>query len=894
MAMKTPPTTYDPRQVEMARYQIWKEAGYFRALPDPRRRAWAVMMPLPNVTGELHIGHALNNGLQDVLTRFRRMQGYNALYQPGTDHAGIATQNVVERVLAKGGIRREDIGREQFQARVWAWVKKYGSIIYSQLERLGISCDWARKIFTLDPPYYDAVLEAFVRLYAAGLISRGTYMVNWCPHDESVISDLEVQHEDVDSSLWYVRYAGANGGGGIVIATQRPETILADVAVAVHPDDARYRDLVGTHVMVPIVNRRVPVIADRRVDPQFGTGALKITPGHDLLDYEIGGEHKLPTLVMLDPKGRMTPDTGKYAGMDRFAARTAVAADLQALGVLERVEPYRTSVGHCDRCHTVIEPYISEQWFADMGGMAQRAAEAIRAGRVRFHPARWTAVALDWLDHIRPWVISRQLWWGHRIPVWQCEACGMRSAGKTPPARCATCGDTRMTQDPDVLDTWFSSALWPFATLGWPQDTADLRYFYPTSVLVTDRGIIFLWVCRMIMFALKFMDAVPFTDVYIHPTVLTLDGRRMSKSLGTGIDPLEMADTRGYGADAVRFALVTRCSQTQQDMRFGEKMIEEIRNFNTKIWNAARFVLMNLEGFESRQPAPDPALLSAADRWIRSRYARLAGEVTANLEAYEFDKAAKALYDFIWSEYCDWYLELAKVDLQLAAASHDQGRRTAVQHTLWSVLSGAMLLLHPIMPFLTEEIWQTLPHDGPSIMISAWPQTPPGWIDPAAERELDIVIAVVRAVRSLRAELSIPPAQRIPVHVYAGPPHNEVLVKVSRYVETLAKVGPVERRSLSDPRPRHSVAAVLSEVEIHLPLRELGGLVDFEKERRRHERALANLQAEFEQLTRRLTDQTFLTNAPPEVIAQQRSRAEDLRARARRLQDLLATLASVR
>ncbi|MDR7560566.1 MAG: valine--tRNA ligase, partial [Armatimonadota bacterium] len=563
MARTTIPTTYDPRQVEVARYRIWKEAGYFRAVPDPARRPWAVMMPLPNVTGELHIGHALNNSVQDVLTRFRRMQGYCALYQPGTDHAGIATQNVVERELAREGLRREDLGREKFEERVWAWVRKYGSIIYSQLERLGMSCDWDRKVFTLDPEYADAVLEAFVRLHRKGLIYRGRHMVNWCPRCETVISDLEVVHEEVDSSLWYVRYPGADGSPGVVVATQRPETILADVAVAVHPADDRYRHLVGTTVLVPLVRRPVPVIADPRVDPAFGTGALKITPGHDPLDREIGADHHLPTLVVLDPRGKMTPDTGRYAGLDRFAAREAVAADLQAAGLLERVEPYRTSVGHCDRCHTVIEPYISDQWFLEVADLARRAADAIRAGQVRFHPERWAKVALDWLDGIRPWVISRQLWWGHRIPVWQCAACGERTVSKAAPPSCPRCGAADLAQDPDVLDTWFSSALWPLATLGWPRDTEDLRYFYPTSVLVTDRGIIFLWVCRMIMFGLEFMNQVPFADVYIHPTVLTLTGQRMSKSLGTGIDPLEMADARGYGADAVRYALVSRCSQAQ-------------------------------------------------------------------------------------------------------------------------------------------------------------------------------------------------------------------------------------------------------------------------------------------------------------------------------------------
>lgn len=891
MAIRTLPTTYDPRQTEMARYRTWKASGYFRALPDPARpKHWAVMMPLPNVTGELHIGHALNNGLQDVLTRFRRMQGYNALYQPGTDHAGIATQNVVERALAADGIRREGLGREKFQERVWAWVRKYGDIIYTQLERLGISCDWDRRVFTLDPGYYDAVMEAFVRLYRRGLIYRGQYMVNWCPHDQSVISDLEVEHEEVNSHLWHVRYRGADGSPGVVIATQRPETILADVAVAVHPEDDRYRGLVGGQVIVPIVDRRVPVIADRRVDPQFGTGALKVTPGHDPLDNEIGKDHALPVRVVLDPRGRMTPDTGRYAGMDRFDARAAIVADLQAQGLVERVEPYRTSVGHCDRCHTVIEPYISDQWFCEMKDLPRRAAEAIRAGRVRFHPERWTRVALDWLDNIRPWPISRQLWWGHRIPVWRCDACGERMAMTAPPAACPSCGGTRLTQDPDVLDTWFSSALWPFATLGWPQETADLRYFYPTDVLVTDRGIIFLWVCRMLMFGLEFMDQVPFTDVYIHPTVLTMDGRRMSKSLGTGIDPLEMADARGYGSDAVRFALVSRASQAQQDMRFGEKMIEDVRNFNTKVWNATRFVLLNLDGFDRAQSVPEAALC-LPERWICSRYARLTGDVTAHLQNYEFDKAAGALYDFLWREYCDWYVEMAKVDLQ-KAGSREPGagsRRHAVQYTLWYVLSHTMKLLHPIMPFVTEEVWQALPHDGPSIMLAPWPARPRGWTDAAAEAQMALVMETVRGIRSLRADLQIPPAQVIPADVRVADAERRTLFQASRYISSLARVGPLQFRSHSDPRPERSIVAALGRFDIFVPL---AGVVDVPKQRTRLEAVLAELETDLHRLQQRLANREFVERAPAEVVGQQRQRADDLRAQQRRLRELLASLSA--
>ncbi len=906
MASKTLPTTYDPRQVEIARYKTWMDAGYFHAPVDPSREPFVIMLPLPNVTGESHIGTASTFSLQDVLIRWRRMQGRNALWQPGTDHAGIATQNVVERELAKEGLTLQHLGREKFVERVWQWKHRYGGIIDGQLKRMGFSLDWDRYVFTLDAGYSASVTEAFVRLFQQGLIYRGKRMVNWCPRDGSAISDLEVENTDVDTHLWYVRYPGADGGPGIVIATQRPETILADVAVAVHPEDPRYAGSVGRDVLVPIVNRRVPVIADKRVDPAFGTGALKITPGHDPLDNEIGTDHGLPTLVVLDPQARMTPETGTFAGLDRFEARKAVGEALKAMGLVEKVEAYRTSVGTCDRCHAVIEPYISDQWFADMSGMAARAAQVIRDGRVRFHHERWARVILNFLDHIRPWTISRQLWWGHRIPVWQCDACGERVAAAGPPATCPKCGRHALTQDPDVLDTWFSSGLWPFATLGWPNDTPDLRYFYPGSVLVSDRGILFLWIARMIMLGLHFMDDIPFTDVYVAPTVMALDGRRMSRSLGTGIDPLEMVEARGYGADAVRFALVSRCSQEQQDLRFSEKMIADVRNFNTKIWNAARFVLMNLEDFDPGVPPPAPTALSAADRWIRSRYARLVADVTAHLEAFEFDKTARALYDFIWSEFCDWYLELGKVDLQQGtptpaslarggarergnAGTRQPKRRQAVQHTLWLVLSNTMKLLHPIMPFITEEIWQALPHDGPSIMIAPWPRREPEWIDPAAEQEIGTVMAVVRAVRSLRTELSIPPAQRVPVHLRAGGKVRKILDQARPALAALAKADPIRLEPAGSPTPAGSVTTLLPDVEVVVPV---GGLIDVAKERARLDKALGELQAELDRLQQRLENREFTERAPAHVVAQQRERADELRGRRHRLQDLVKSLAS--
>ncbi len=865
--MEELPKAYDPSQVEGRLYRTWVERGYFRALPDPGRAPWAVMMPLPNVTGELHIGHALNNTLQDVQTRFWRMRGRNALYQPGTDHAGIATQNVVERELAREGLRREDLGREGFEQRVWRWVEKYGQIIYTQLERLGISCDWDRKIFTLDPDYYDAVLEAFVRLYQRGRIYRSRdYMVNWCPRCATAISDLEVVHEEVSSFLWYVRYPGADGSEGIVIATQRPETILADVAVAVHPEDSRYRHLVGRRVVVPLVDRVVPVVADARVDPEFGTGAVKITPGHDPLDYEIGRDHGLPALVVIGEDGRMTRDAGRFAGLDRFEARERVAQALEQAGLVVRREPYRTRVGRCDRCHTVIEPALSEQWFCDVREMAQRAADAIRTGRVRFFPERWARVAVDWLDNIRPWCISRQLWWGHRIPVWWCEACNQPVASKSAPeGGCPACGGRAWRQDPDVLDTWFSSALWPFATLGWPRDTEDLRYFYPTSVLITDRGIIFLWVCRMIMFGLEFMGEVPFHHVYINPTVMDLQGRRMSKSLGTGVDPLQAIER--YGADALRFGLVSRCSQAQQDLRFDEKMVADTRNFANKIWNATRYVLRSLGDWDPR--GVDPAALRGRtpDRWITSRLQRTVQAVTAAYEEYEFDRAARGLYHFLWSEFCDWYLEMSKVLLQ------DPQAQDATRFTLWRTLEASLRLLHPIMPFVTEAAWQALPHEGDSIMVAPWPQPDLTGLDPDAEAEMELVQHVVREVRSLRADLRTPPQERVEVRLVAGSTrasletHHALLEFLGR-----ARLNFVDETQ----RPHPAAGGVVGPVEVWVPLDR--AQADRLAQRAREE--LEEVEREIERVRSRLENPDFLRRAPAEVVEAERERLS--RAQARR------------
>lgn len=874
MATETIPTTYDPSRVEERWYREWLARRYFHAPVDPGRRPFVIMMPLPNITGDLHIGHALNNTLQDVLIRWRRMQGRNAMWMPGTDHASIGTHVVIERELAKGGKTRFDLGREKFLEFTWQWKEKYGGIIYGQLKRLGVSCDWDRVTFTMDPGYEDAVIEAFLRLYAKGYIFYGKRMINWCPHDLTSVSDLEVEYVETPSTLYHVRYPGTDGSGGIIIATQRPETILADVAVAVHPDDPRHRSLIGRQVVVPIVERTVPVIADPRVDPEFGTGAVKITPGHDPLDNDIGATFDLPTPVVLDEHGRMTPDTGAYAGLDRFQAREAVAEELRARGLVVREEPYTTSVAVCERCKTVLEPYITDQWFVRVAELAAPAIQAVREGRVRFHPERWTRIYLEWMENIRDWNISRRLWWGHQIPVWHCRQCGEMIAARERPERCPRCGGSALEQEEQILDTWFSSALWPFATLGWPRETPDLRSFYPGNVLMTDRGIIFLWVARMIMFGLEFRGEVPFTDVYIHPTVLTLDGRRMSKSMGTGIDPLEMIETRGYGADALRFALVSRCSQHQQDLRFGEKMLDDVRNFTTKIWNIARFVRLNLEDFApGAEPPGGPAGWPVIDRWILSRYARTVGAVTDDLEAFEFDKAARTVYDFLWATYADWYVELAKVDLYRQPA---EVRRRQVQWTLWRVLEGTMRLLHPVMPHITEEIWQLLPHSGESVMVSPWPEAPTSWADADGERTLERLLAVVRAIRSLRVDMGLSAGTAVtPVLRPADERIGAELEGLGPYVIALTRASGLSFQAPGTPPPSRAAAAVADGVEVFLPV----GDADVEAIRRRLTQELSRLHAELARVEARLGSADFQARAPADVVDSERRRREDLRKR---------------
>jgi len=909
--MQELPKTYDPAETEKRWYARWMARGYFHATPDPRRTPYTVMMPLPNVTGELHMGHALNNGLQDCLVRWSRMRGYNTLWQPGTDHASIAVHVVMERRLAKEGKTRFDLGREYFLEETWKWKEQIGTAILGQMQRLGFSCDWERAAFTMDPGYYAAVEECFLRLYRKGLIYKGKRMINWCVKDQTSISDLEVEYVEEASTLYYIRYPGEHGGPGVVIATQRPETMLADVAVAVHPDDERYRGLLGTRVVVPLVDRPVPVIADRRVERGFGTGAVKITPGHDPLDYEIGAEHGLPVLTCLDRYGRITDLGGpKYQGQDRADARGRIVKDLRDAGALEREEPYVTSIGRCDRCKTIIEPYISDQWFCRMKSLAAPAIQAIRDGRVRFRPERWTKVYMDWMEGIRDWNISRQLWWGHRIPIWYC-ACGEVVASVAAPTNCPACGKRDLTQDPDILDTWFSSALWPFATLGWPRETEDLRYFYPTSALVTARDIIFLWVARMIMFGLEFMGDVPFRDVYINPTVLNIEGKRMSKSLGTGIDPLVLVDR--YGADSLRFALINRCTG-EQDLRFSEKMVEDTRNFANKIWNAARFVRMAIgeedpgsssapartEGCTSpwdAEAAPRRPSMAGGrtlpDRWITCRFARMAKDVASALERYEFRDACASLYAFIWGEYCDWYVEMAKENLRAEQAVADGTRRV-----LAGVLSETMVLLHPIMPFLTEEIWQALPHEGETIMRAAWPVPEQGsarsdWVARLADEEAEAAMAevtgLVRAVRGMRADLGIAATDVVPVALIAPGHRRARLEDARRYVVPLIRASSltVAGSDETDARPAGAVSALWGEVEIALRVESAQART---AARQRLQKQIREVERDLARLGERLRSASFLDRAPAEVVAADRARAHDLEARRERLARYLADL----
>lgn len=883
MEEKTIPTVYDPATVESKWYKYWEDEGLFHAEVEPDKEPFSIVIPPPNVTGQLHMGHALDNTLQDILIRFKRMQGYNTLWMPGTDHAGIATQIKVEEMLAKEGLTRYDLGREKFIDRVWEWKRQYGSRIIKQLKSLGASCDWPRERFTMDEGCSRAVREVFVSLYEKGLIYQGNRITNWCPRCKTALSDIEVEHEEKSGYLYHVRYpVEGMDGEYVTVATTRPETILGDTAVAVHPDDGRYRHLVGKHLILPLVGRRLPIIADEYVDPSFGTGAVKVTPAHDPNDFEMGLRHQLPEIIVINPDGTMAENTGQYAGMDRYECRRALVRDLEEQGYLVRIDEHVHSVGHCQRCSTVVEPLTSKQWFVRMKPLAQPAIEAVASGKIKFVPERFTKIYINWLENIRDWCISRQIWWGHRIPAWYCE-CGETIVSREDVTCCPKCGG-KVEQDPDVLDTWFSSALWPFSTMGWPEKTAELAHFYPTSVLVTGYDIIFFWVARMVFMAMEFQREIPFRHVFIHGLVRDAQGRKMSKSLGNGIDPLEVIEK--YGADTLRFTLVTG-NTPGNDMRFYWERVESSRNFANKIWNASRFVLMNLDGFDAADQ-PDPARFTLADRWILSRYAQTVTDVTANLEKFELGEAARLLYEFIWNEYCDWYIELTKGRLYRKENIED---RRAAQYVLWYVLRGTLELLHPFMPFITEAIWQALPHDGKSIVVAPWPKTQPELIDAEAERHMTVLMDTIKAVRNMRAEVNVPPGKKSEVILHVA---TEELAEVFRtniaYLQALAAAESVAICGADADKPENAMAAVVSGVEVYLPLK---GLIDVEKETARLNKELAGLEKEIARIAGKLANPGFLAKAPADVVEKERAREREYQEKRAAILERLAYLAKL-
>jgi valyl-tRNA synthetase len=872
--------TYDPKLVEDKWYAYWEEQGFFHAEVDESKEPFCIVIPPPNITGQLHLGHALDNTYQDILVRWKRMQGHNTVWIPGTDHAGIATQARVEDNLrATEGKTRHDLGREEFLRRTWEWKEEYGSQILNQLKKLGASLDWKRERFTMDEGCSRAVREVFVRLYEKGLIYQGNYSVNWCPKCSTTLSDIEVEHEEGAGKLYHVKYPLADGSGFIQVATTRPETMLGDTAIAVNPQDERYQHLLGKTVRVPLVDREVPIIADDYVDLEFGTGMVKITPAHDPNDFEIGLRHNLPQIQVIGLDATMTEEAGKYAGLDRYTCRKQVVEDLDQLGLLVQVEDHIHAVGQCYRCDTVVEPLVSKQWFVKMDVLAKPAIAAVQDGEIRFVPERFSKHYLHWMENLRDWCISRQLWWGHRIPVWYCNDCGETFAAVDEPTQCARCASTQIHQDPDVLDTWFSSALWPFSTLGWPEQTAELEHFYPTSVLVTGFDIIFFWVARMIVMGYEFMEEKPFSEVLIHGLVRDAQGRKMSKSLGNGVDPLDAIEE--YGADALRFNLVIGVAPGN-DLRYIPEKVEAYRNFANKIWNASRFALMNLEDFNENEKNLGSLQLTTADHWILSRYENTAHEVTRFLERYDIGEGARVLYDFIWSEFCDWYIEMVKPRLY---GKHGEESRYVAQYVLWYVLKHTLQLLHPYMPFITEEIWQNLPHDGPSIMIAPWPE-PSGLAAPVQERAMETVMSVITEIRTMRSEKNVQPGRKITAICQGDP---DVLAILTAGELDIVNLAGLETLILEEPgeKPAQALSAVVEGINIFLPLADL---VDLDEEIARIKKDLAEAQGELQRAESKLLNEGFISKAPRAVVEKEQEKVESYTATVERLQILLQEL----
>ena len=864
---------YEPHEVEKRWYEYWEKEQLFAAKDQSPQASYSIVIPPPNVTGVLHMGHALNNTMQDILCRYRRLRGDNVLWMPGTDHAGIATQNVVEKKLAQDGTDRHQLGREKFIQAVWQWREKYGSAIINQLKRLGASCDWERERFTMDEGLSLAVRKVFVQLYDEGLIYRGNYIINWCHRCHTALADLEVEHEDHDGNLYHIRYPYPDGSDGIVVATTRPETMLGDSAVAVHPEDERYQNIEADTVILPLMNRAIPIIKDSYVDMSFGTGGLKITPAHDPNDFEIGARHNLASIKVISDNGDMTAEAGPYEGLDRFECRKAVVKDLEQQGLLVKIEPYQHSVGHCYRCKTVVEPNLSKQWFVSVKPLAKKAIAAVESGETRIIPDMWTNTYYDWMNNIRDWCVSRQIWWGHQIPAWTCDDCGEIMVAMEAPQTCRGCGSRNLVQETDVLDTWFSSALWPFSTMGWPEETPLLKTFYPTSVLITGFDILFFWVARMMMMGIHFMKDVPFKDVYVHALVRDEAGKKMSKSKGNVIDPLDVIDR--YGTDAFRFTLAAFAAQGR-DIKMSEKRVDGYRHFINKLWNAARFALMHLDrGYEEI----DLQKLSLPDKWILSRLQQVTADVTAALDSYRFNEAAGAIYNFVWHEFCDWYLEAIKPVLY-----NEEGQETleATRAVLWRVLRDTLVLLHPFIPFVTEEIWHHMPGTDSSIMKAAHPvDASESFQNRESEAEMALLMEVITAIRNVRGEMNIAPSLALQVQVQSEDNQTrQILASHQDLIINLARLSSLAIENIGQ-RPKSSATAVVSKASIFVSLE---GIIDFAKEINRLEKEIKKLTAELTTVAKKLENEGFLSNAPADVIEKVKQKQSALLEKQQKIQ----------
>ena len=869
------PKVYDPKEVEGRIYSQWEENGCFRGIRDPEKKPFTIVMPPPNVTGQLHMGHALDATMQDILVRFKRMQGYAALWVPGTDHAGIATQIKVEEELrTKENLTRYDLGREKFLERVWAWKERFGGRIVEQQKKLGASCDWERARFTMDEGCSKAVREVFVSLYEKGLIYKGSRIINWCPHCVTALSDAEVEYQDKPGHLWHMRYPLTDGSGYLVVATTRPETMMGDTGVAVNPNDERYQHLIGKTVMLPIMNREIPIVADDYVELDFGTGCVKMTPAHDPNDFEVGLRHNLEVIRVLDDNGKVNENGGPYEGMDRYECRKKVIEDLDAMGLMEKTEDYSHNVGTCYRCHNDVEPIISAQWFVKMEPLAKEAMRVVEEGEVKFVPERFSKTYLNWMENVHDWCISRQLWWGHQIPVWYCDDCGKMTCTREDPTCCQHCGSEHITRDPDVLDTWFSSALWPFSTLGWPDKTPDLDYFYPTDVLVTGYDIIFFWVARMIFSGCEHTKKPPFHTVLIHGLVRDAQGRKMSKSLGNGIDPLEMIDQ--FGCDALRFNLITGNSPGN-DIRFYTERCEAMRNFSNKIWNASRFLLMNL----TIDKCVLPEKLEVEDKWILSKLNAVVRDVTANMEAYELGVAAQKVYDFIWDTYCDWYIELTKARLN----GEDEAAKEQAQQVLCYVLTQILKLLHPFMPFITEEIWQALPHEGDFLMLQSWPEYHEEFNFSAEEAAMEMVMDAIKAIRARRSDMNVPPSKKAELLVVTE--EQAVFTAGVPFLKRLANASDVKVSAEAPADLNGLVSVVTAAAKMYIPLAEL---VDLDAERARLAKEIEKAEKYLAGIEKKLSNEKFVSKAPEAVVQRERDNMEKTRALISQLKESAAAL----